>query len=414
MRKTLFAALLTMAALFTRADSVIVFNEINYHPATNEALLEWVELHNQLAVDVDMSGWSIRGGIDYDFPEGTVIPGDGYLVVALSPFNVTALGLTNVVGPFTGRLSNSGEELRLRNNNDRVVDSVAYSVEDKWPVAPDGAGPTLAKFDPDAASAVPGNWRASTQISGTPGRANFPRTSFSTTTRTLIPIDATWRYEQSGADLGTAWRATAYNDSGWSSGQALLAQEDCACLPEPIRTALTTGAAKTNFYFRTTFNYTGSVASAALSLRHVVDDGVIVYLNGNEIWRFGLATGVVDAATFANRSVDNAIYEGPFSVPATGLIQGTNVLAVEVHQNAVNSSDVAFGLQLDNVTTTTNLISSTNASVQLSFNEMSSVSNAQFWVEIVNQSTQTVVLDNYVLARFGNTNREYVITGSVA
>src|SRR5262245_47221841 len=29
------------------ADSVVVFNEIMYHPATNEAALEWVELHNQ-------------------------------------------------------------------------------------------------------------------------------------------------------------------------------------------------------------------------------------------------------------------------------------------------------------------------------------------------------------------------------
>ena len=53
--------LCTSAAL---ADSVVVFNEIMYHPATNEPALEWVELYDQNSVDVDLSGWRIAGGID--------------------------------------------------------------------------------------------------------------------------------------------------------------------------------------------------------------------------------------------------------------------------------------------------------------------------------------------------------------
>ncbi|MGD0413708.1 MAG: lamin tail domain-containing protein [Verrucomicrobiota bacterium] len=53
-----------------RADSVVVFNEIMYHPGTNAAGGEWLELHNQMAVDVDLSGWSITNGVSYTFPEG--------------------------------------------------------------------------------------------------------------------------------------------------------------------------------------------------------------------------------------------------------------------------------------------------------------------------------------------------------
>ncbi|HMJ91178.1 MAG TPA: lamin tail domain-containing protein, partial [Candidatus Acidoferrum sp.] len=401
MKKFLSYAFLIVSTVLARADAVVVFNEIMYHPRTNEAALEWVELHNQMAVDVELSGWSIRGGIDYDFAEGTVIPGGGFLVIALSPTNLIALGITNVLGPFSGRLSNSGEELRLRNNNGRVVNEVSYSVEDQWPVAADGAGPSLAKFDADSASAVPSNWRASAQMGGTPGVINFPRITYSVTTQTLLPISQSWRFDQSGADLGTAWRGTSFNDTSWSSGQALLAAEDCACLVETIRTPLTVGATKTNFYFRATFNYTGSVAAATLSLRHVVDDGLVVYLNGAEVWRMGMATGVVNSATFANRGVDNASYEGPFAIPSTSLISGTNVLAVEVHQNAVNSTDVVFGMELFNSITTTNIPTQIGeAPVTLAFNEMSSVSNAQFWVELVNQTTQPIVLDNYILARF--------------
>jgi hypothetical protein len=36
-----------------RADSTVVFNEIHYHPQDQEPALEWVELHNQMAVNMD-------------------------------------------------------------------------------------------------------------------------------------------------------------------------------------------------------------------------------------------------------------------------------------------------------------------------------------------------------------------------
>jgi len=60
-------------------DSVVVFNELQYHPATNETASEWVELHNQMAIDIDLSAWSIKGDIGFTFAEGTIIPGGGYV-----------------------------------------------------------------------------------------------------------------------------------------------------------------------------------------------------------------------------------------------------------------------------------------------------------------------------------------------
>src|SRR5664279_4012636 len=78
------------------ADSTVVFNEIMYHPSTNEAEMEWVELHNQMSVDMDISHWSLAGGIAYTFAEGTIVPGGGYLVVAISPAKLMATaGITN-------------------------------------------------------------------------------------------------------------------------------------------------------------------------------------------------------------------------------------------------------------------------------------------------------------------------------
>ena len=129
-------------------DSGVVFNEIMYHPTGDGASLEWVELHNQLAIDVDVSDWSIRGGIDYVFPEGTFVPGGGYLVVAASPEALAAAGgPADALGPFAGRLANEGERLELVNNSDRLMNVVEYGDAAPWPVAPDGSGTSLAKLD---------------------------------------------------------------------------------------------------------------------------------------------------------------------------------------------------------------------------------------------------------------------------
>src|SRR5687768_13009550 len=184
-------------------DSVVVFNEINYHPTTNEAAQEWIELHNQMAVDIDLSAWSISGDVDYTFAEGTIIRGGGYLVIASDPAALRATTLvTNILGPFSGRLNNSTGNLELRDRNDRLMDEMEYRDRGKWPVAADGSGATLAKPNQDATSGPPENWTSSILARGTPGERNFPAPPRPRHTA-LVPFTALWRYESSGTDLGT-------------------------------------------------------------------------------------------------------------------------------------------------------------------------------------------------------------------
>src|SRR5262249_57483522 len=92
-----------------------------------------------------------------------------------------------------------------------------YGAGGKWPVAADGSGATLAKKDPDALSNNPANWTSSVLIGGTPGARNFPAPALNQR-RTLISIDSGWRFEASGTDLGTAWRAPDFDDSAWNGG----------------------------------------------------------------------------------------------------------------------------------------------------------------------------------------------------
>jgi trimeric autotransporter adhesin len=168
------------------------------------------------------------------------------------------------------------------------------------------------------------------------------------TTISLVAITETnlWRYEQSGTDLGTAWKEKNYDDSTWPEGAALLGVES-GTTPEPLRTSMTLGSHVT-YYFRIPFVYSGP-AGIRLRLRHVVDDGAVFYLNGAEVHRFGIAPGA--SFTFTTPFADHENeYEGPFLIPTASLVQGTNILAVEVHQTSTTSSDLVFGAVLDAIT----------------------------------------------------------------
>jgi len=328
----LFAAL-ALAPRVARADSIVVFNEIMYHPATNEAGLEWIELHNQNAIDVDLGGWRLTGGIDFAFPYGTTIRGGGQLVIAVSPSTLmSASGLTNVLGPFAGRLSNGGDEVRLRDNANRLMDSVKYGVDGEWPAGADGSGMSLAKRNPNLASEPPENWIVSRQRGGTPGAPNFANTIVTGGQTNVVEFASTWRYHDGGVDLGAAWRAPNFDDSAWATGPALFFVEDAA-LPGPKNTPLTPG--RSTYYFRTAFNVSGDPSLKLLSVRPVLDDGAVIYLNGLEVQRVNMPTGAITYTTMAAASVPNAMLGAPIPLPASNLVAGMNVLAVELHDSSV-------------------------------------------------------------------------------
>jgi len=165
-----------------------------------------------------------------------------------------------------------------------------------------------------------------------------------------IPIDAIWRFFANNVDLGTGWRQPGYNDTDppWSSGRALIADET-APLPEPIRTPISrldNGTYHYTFYFRHCFTLPFGVSAATVTLRHIIDDGAIFYINGTEFHRFNMADGAVNYLTQATTNVGDAVYSDLYTITVTNLVAGDNVIAVEVHQSGTASSDVTFGAEL--------------------------------------------------------------------
>ena len=52
-----------------------------YHPISNDRNREFVELYNRSDAPVDLTGWEFTNGVEFSFPDNTVIEPGGYLVV---------------------------------------------------------------------------------------------------------------------------------------------------------------------------------------------------------------------------------------------------------------------------------------------------------------------------------------------
>ncbi|MEN9359293.1 MAG: hypothetical protein RL095_828 [Verrucomicrobiota bacterium] len=153
---------------------------------------------------------------------------------------------------------------------------------------------------------------------------------------TLIPDSApNWKSKTDGSDQGTAWKTASFDDSTWTLGTASFGYGD------PSTTVVT--ANKITYYFRKTFTVADPAAYTALTLRMNYDDGFAVYINGTEVKRVGIAAGATYTSTAANH--ESGAWE-TFSIPAGTLVAGSNVIAVEVHNQAASSSDLFFNLGL--------------------------------------------------------------------
>lgn len=167
---------------------------------------------------------------------------------------------------------------------------------------------------------------------------------------TFVAKLSSWKYLDDGSDRGTAWRASAFDDSAWASGVGPLGYGD-----SHIATTINSGPSGNRIittYFRRTFNVADPAAIHALALNLLRDDGAIIYINGIEVARDNMPAGAVDYLTFSSTTVDSADESKYFALTASSLplVAGANVIAVEIHNRDGNSSDLGFDLELIGLT----------------------------------------------------------------
>lgn len=313
----------------------VVINEIQYNPSTGGDG-EFIELANPSTTEsVDLSGWVLDGPGTYPIPDGTVLEAGGYVVFVKSDvaFRAAYPGTSAIVGgQYSGSLANEGEAITLSDRGGRLVDTVTYGPTDPWPTAPNGTGPSLELTSPDADNALPQSWAASTGT-GTPGALNSASVS-QPVWSVLKEFGTTWKYLATGPDQGTAWRASAFDDSAWPSGHGDFGFKN------NNRTTIPATIGRATYYFRSTVTVPAGNPIQGAKVNVKVDDGAVVYVNGVEVARYNMGTAAVAFTTLAKSPIDGdaELAVTSLAIPKSALKAGTNVVAVEVHQRATRSA----------------------------------------------------------------------------
>jgi hypothetical protein len=196
-------SLFLTCVLAASAPAQVVLSEIHYHPVEEPAfdaegdpvldltddVFEFVEIQNAGTATVDLSGWTLAGGISYTFPAGVTIAPGGFRVIAKAPALLAAvysLDVADVLGPYSGHLGNSSDTVRLRNATGNTVDSVTYGSLFPWAQSADALGAqdrflglnssdyqykgrSLQRVSVTWPSGDPANWLASPLSGPTPG-----------------------------------------------------------------------------------------------------------------------------------------------------------------------------------------------------------------------------------------------------
>ena len=183
-----------------------------------------------------------------------------------------------------------------------------------------------------------------------------------TETVTLVDRGSAWKWlhPQNATDpnvanpnFNTTWFTSGFSETGWTTSTVgavdPLGYGDLnGITPRTIGGAPASGNRYTA-YFRFQFQVEDASDVVGLTLNLLRDDGARVYLNGQEVVRDKLAANATYFTLASTPAVDaaNESTYFPFTLDPADLVDGTNQLAVEVHQvNASTSSDVGFDLEL--------------------------------------------------------------------
>lgn len=172
------------------------------------------------------------------------------------------------------------------------------------------------------------------------------------TSTTVVPYGSSWKYLANNTRPAN-WETTGFADGAWSTGNSELGYGDgdeATCVPSggAGTLCLPTGNKYVTSYFRKAVNIVNPASYAFFILNLVRDDGAVVYVNGTEVVRSNMPAGTIAHATLAASTVSGAEESSAYAyiIPSSYFVNGSNTIAVEVHQDDVASSDISFNMEL--------------------------------------------------------------------
>jgi hypothetical protein len=159
----------------------------------------------------------------------------------------------------------------------------------------------------------------------------------------LITIDSDWWYWDVGYYPGDGWQQPDYYDPFWKIGRCEFGYGD----NREVTHIISTNLFQTT-YFRQHFLATNSYYITNLTAMLRRDDGIVLYLNGVEVFRDNMPDGTIYPETPALAvAPDDGTRVLLAPIAPYWLREGTNVLAAEIHQRTNGGGgDMTFDLRL--------------------------------------------------------------------
>ena len=147
----------------------VVINEIAWMGTATSSTDEWIELHNTTKNLVNLSGWKLVSITDGspDVNLSGSIPPLGFYLLERSTSSATNISEDQI---YTGALTNTGEELTLRDTQNNLIDNVSCQKDEagkckKWfagKASPDYV--SMERIDPRLSGTDFDNWATNNQI----------------------------------------------------------------------------------------------------------------------------------------------------------------------------------------------------------------------------------------------------------
>ncbi len=132
--------------------SGLKITELNYHPpdiingfdTLSGKDLEFIEFKNTGNHSINLGGLEIDSAVHYRFPENFLLPPKQFFVVASKPSKFFSHYGMLPSGNYEGNLSNSGEEILIKDRSDSEILRFTYEDASPWPDGADGDGFSMA------------------------------------------------------------------------------------------------------------------------------------------------------------------------------------------------------------------------------------------------------------------------------
>ena len=166
---------------------------------------------------------------------------------------------------------------------------------------------------------------------------------------TIVPYGSTWKYLSQATAPAATWATPGFVET-WASGPGSFYYNNNVGVTD-VGFGGDQNLRHPTVYFRKQVTITGLASYTSFTVNMKRDDGAAVYVNGTLVYSNNLPATWTHTTLATTDAIENATETISFVIPASSFVEGSNMIAVEVHngntgRNPQTATDLLFDLEM--------------------------------------------------------------------